>query len=370
MTLRSISSLCLLATLCGICGTVAAQGGPPGGMPPPPVRVAEARMTALAPTIPIPGAVVSRDDTRMAAETAGRLVQLAEVGTLVAKGDVVARIDQSLVREQRKQFQAELARIEAQIGFLERDTRRLQQLATANNAAEREFDDSSSQLDVARRDLEAARSRLAQNQIELDRSELRAPFDGRVTQRFVNPQERVAIGALVARLVGVARIEVIAQATVEAVRYLYEGADVRISDSAGREGIGRVKTLVPFGDSTRHMYEMRIDVDADDWLVAQAVELSVPVAAPEQVLAIPRDALVLRRDDTYVMRLNGEDQAERVSVTTGLSDGALIAVDGDLQAGDRVVIRGAERLMPGQTVRVLAEPAGAVEAAAEVSATD
>ncbi|MEO0973009.1 MAG: efflux RND transporter periplasmic adaptor subunit [Pseudomonadota bacterium] len=333
--------------------TASAQGGPPGGYPAPPVRVAEARMVDLAPTIPVPGSIVSRDDTRMAAEAAGRLVLLAEVGTMVGEGDVVARIDDALLREERAQIEAERGRAEAQLAFLERETARLRELARTNAAAERELDDTQSQRQVAAQDIAVIDARLRQNGVNLDRTVLRAPFAGQVTQRFVNPGERVSVGDQVVRVVGRERLEVVAQATVTAARFLYTGGQVAIADEAGQRGRGTVRTIVPFGDSSRHMYEIRIDVPPEDWLVAQAVELSVPIAVAERLLAVPRDALVLRLDDTYVMRINAEDTAERVDVGTGLSAGPLIAVTGDLSPGDRVVVRGAERLAPGTKVRII-----------------
>jgi hypothetical protein len=78
----------------------------------------------------------------------------------------------------------------------------------------------------------------------------------------------------------------------------------------------------------------------------------VPTAKPRKVLAIPRDALVLRRDGTTVYRVDAEGLAQRVPVTTGIAVGPLIEVDG-IQSGDRVVIRGGERLRPGQSVTII-----------------
>ena len=67
---------------------------------------------------------------------------------------------------------------------------------------------------------------------------------------------------------------------------------------------------------------------------------------------MPRDALVRRQDRTYVMRVTGDNKAEQVIVTPGTSSGDLVEVRGALNIGDRLVVRGAERLSVGQLVSV------------------
>ena len=61
---------------------------------------------------------------------------------------------------------------------------------------------------------------------------------------------------------------------------------------------------------------------------------------------------MLRRDGTSVYRIDEESLAQRVPVTTGIAVGGLIEVDG-IQSGDRVVIRGGERLRPGRSVTII-----------------
>ena len=73
-------------------------------------------------------------------------------------------------------------------------------------------------------------------------------------------------------------------------------------------------------------------------------------------MAIPRDALVLRGSEVFVLRVTQENTVEKVNVRTGIGLGSLIEVTGDLADGDRVVTRGAERLQPGQEVVVNSGP--------------
>ncbi|MEO6690032.1 MAG: hypothetical protein ABIS07_11880, partial [Dokdonella sp.] len=90
-------------------------------------------------------------------------------------------------------------------------------------------------------------------------------------------------------------------------------------------------------------------------LVGNAIEVSLPERDVAKTMAVPRDALVMRADGSYVFRVTSDGGSERVSVRAGASDGQLTAVEGLLNAGDLVVVRGAERLAPGQKVQIAAQ---------------
>ena len=70
-------------------------------------------------------------------------------------------------------------------------------------------------------------------------------------------------------------------------------------------------------------------------------------------IAVPRDALVLRHNGSFVFRVNDENIAEQIAVEIGDSAGDLVAVTGPLEAGDRVAIRGAENLQEGASVKIM-----------------
>ena len=93
-------------------------------------------------------------------------------------------------------------------------------------------------------------------------------------------------------------------------------------------------------------------VSSDLWTVGESVRLSMPTAAAKEVLAVPRDALVLRREGATVFKLSEESTVTQVPVVVGLGAGMLIEVFGDLADGDEVVVRGAEGLSDGMTVTV------------------
>lgn len=78
------------------------------------------------------------------------------------------------------------------------------------------------------------------------------------------------------------------------------------------------------------------------------------VADPDHEIAARLvDALVLREENTYLFKLDRENKAERIAVEVGAADGNMVEVTGMLKEGERVIIRGAERLESGQKVRLI-----------------
>lgn len=320
--------------------------------PPAPVVVVTAERTMLAPTVAVPGTVVSRSDSRISAEVAGRVMWIAEVGTVVETGDPLARLDSTILRLQRDEFTGVVESQRARLTFLEPEVERLIKLKSENNAAVSLLEQTQSNLQVARGDTRVAEAQLAQIEDQLARTVIRAPFSGIVSERMSSIGETLSVGSEVARLVDPVAIEVVARAPLRSASFLKRDATVNVSSPRGAES-ATVRTLVPFGDPQSHMFEMRLDVAPENWIVGDSVEVSIPTAEAKDVLAVPRDALVLRRNGASVFRVNEDTTVEQISVLAGQGDGELIEVSGELNAGDTVVVRGAERLRSGAKVMVL-----------------
>ena len=117
-------------------------------------------------------------------------------------------------------------------------------------------------------------------------------------------------------------------------------------------------TVVPVGDEASRQLELRVAltpelVAAHGWVVGAALQVGVPSAAPRNVVAVPRDALLLRKDGTFVVRVGPDGATERLAVEPGTVQGELVEVTGKVRTGDRLVVRGGERLLPGQRVQVV-----------------
>lgn len=321
------------------------------GMPPALVEVGKASLQTLAPVTQVPGTVSSRQDARLAAEVDGRLVSVAEVGTAVQAGDAVAQIEDTRLKLRHEELQAERQRAQARLEFLEREEQRFAKLAASNLAAATQLEQTRSERDVARGDLNVAVSRLAQNTDQLDRTVIRAPFAGIVVERFMMPGERASDGATVVRLVDQQDLEVIARAPLSYYRYVQPGQRLALT-SAGVDAEAVVRTVVAVGDENTHQFELRLDLEPGLFPVGQTLRVAVPMDEVREVLAVPRDALVLRPEGVSVFVVDENSQARQVTVITGIGSGDQIEVRGTVKSGDTVVVRGNERLRPGQPVSV------------------
>ena len=96
---------------------------------------------------------------------------------------------------------------------------------------------------------------------------------------------------------------------------------------------------------------MRLKVDQKNVLkIGQLVSVGIPMQLLHVSLVVHQDALVLRKEGSFVFRVNEDNKVEKVMVKTSINLGHLIAVEGDLHSGDKLVIRGAETLQDGLDV--------------------
>ncbi len=320
--------------------------------PPALVEIAEANAEMMAPQAYMPGTVISRNDSRISAEIAGRVVWVAPEGTFLKEGEVVAEIDDRNPRLALARSKSQIKRLEARISYLRSDLQRVRELAANNNVPPSRLEEAESTLLMTEEELSQARVAAEQAEVDLDRTKVRAPFPGRVVERLAQAGEYSSPGRQIARLVDTEHLEVSAQAPVTLSRMLADGQSVVLKRDT--EVIDtNIRAIVPVGDALSRTMEIRVTVPSGGhYVVGGAVQIGVPASAPKQVVSVPRDALVLRNDGTYVFRVKEDNTAERMLVTTGAATGGRVAIVGGIESGDRVVVRGGERLRPGQAVQL------------------
>lgn len=328
-----------------------------GATPPPSATAAAADVVLgtatkaeLSPVQWGPGDVVSYEDARVASEVSSRIVRIAEIGARVRKGEAVAWLDETTIALEVRELDATLRRIDAQLAYSRKQEERheallREQMVSASLSdqirAEREI--RQHERDIARATLDQARNRMAY-------AVVRAPFDGVVAEHLAVAGEYLQTGQPVVRLVNTGRPEIRARVPISLARLLADRDRVLVRDGE-KISEQRLLSVIPVGDSPSRQLELRVAVGGLDLPIGTAVEVGVPEGEAGVSIVVPRDAVILRREGAHVVRVDAEGLAERVVVQTGSAVNDRIAVRGELREGDRVVIRGGERIQPGQPVR-------------------
>jgi multidrug efflux pump subunit AcrA (membrane-fusion protein) len=288
---------------------------------PVPVEVATARLQAVTPRTWIPGSIVSRDDARVASVVAGRVIAIAEVGQRVGAGARLAKLDDTLLKLRLADLAAQVARARAQQDLARTQLERFRQLAATHALSTSQLDDARAQQDMAGQDVARLTAQFKQAEYDSAESEIRAPFPGIVTERFAQRGEFLQAGAPVVRLVNASDTEARATAALVLAANVRPGQQVAVASG--------------------------------DWLVGTPIDISVPTAVERQAITVPRDALVIRQNRSYVLRVTPAETVEELEVTPGDALVDVVEVRGPVGAGDRLVVRGAEHLSAGQRVTIV-----------------
>ena len=347
--------LCTLALILLITGPILGQEG----APPAPVHVGYALEQDMAPYLWVPGTVVSRNVAPIATQVAGQLTWVADVGDRLQKGQAVAHIDDASLQLQLRNDAATIKRLEAQLNYLDQLANtfadpvleRLVRLTEQQVVPANDLEEAQSQHQAVEQELVQAKVGQERTLYELDRTKVKAPFAGEVVRRLQQPGSYSSVGEEVVFLVDTAEVEVLAQAPLSVAPHLSEGMMVMV-EAEDREVQGRLRRIISVGDQRSRMFEIRVAVDTEPSIIGTAVRVALPTDESRRVLAVPRDALILRSEGIYVYKVTDDGTAEKVTVLTGMGHDSLIEVRGDLGSGDKIVVRGGERLRPGQAVSI------------------
>ncbi len=347
-----LSGRTCLAGLALVALPFAAVGQP--AAPPSPVAVEPVVSSIVTATVPVTGTVHSRNDLNVTLGVDGRIEFVAEPGTRVAAGEIIASIDTTPQQLRIEEQRALVRRARAQLKFLDSQLERETNLIGTNSTSRNQLEQTQSNRDVAASDLNIAELRIRQLQDEMARGVVRAPFDGIVVERLSRAGEDVSRGTVVARFTDTENLEIRVFAPLRYAGRVAPGDELTIFGFES-ERAGVVRTVVPSADVRSQTFELRIDPASGQqaWAIGQLVSVAIPIRAGQMSLVVPRDALILRQEGTFVFVVDEDQTARRVQVTTGDSAGQSVAVTGALTEGDRVVVRGAETLSDGRTVSII-----------------
>jgi RND family efflux transporter MFP subunit len=326
-----------------------------------PVVVVVPRIAQVNDELRLTGTLTADRSARLSPRVDGLVARVrVDAGDRVKAGTALIELDASvaaLALERAKAGTAEARARSEEASRLVAEARRL--------VAEKHLP----QTELARREADALLAAAAlkasqaaeREQAELlKRHTLPAPFAGVVARRLTDVGEWVARGTPVLELVATDRVRLDVQAPQERFRSIREDAVVRVfADSLGGESLpARIVARIPVSDPASRTFLVRILVDSasDRLLPGTSATAVIGLPGSQKALVIPRDALLPYPDGSHSVFVVRDGSGGRTAVERPVKlggGGAQVEILEGIEAGDRVVVRGNERLRNGQAVRVV-----------------
>ena len=338
------------------------------------VKVDAVRREALVQTLPVIGRFIAIQAGEVAARINGPVAEvMAEVGDRVAEGDVLVVISSESLEAMRalraavvdqQLSQIRVARAELKKAQLE--LQRLEKLRANESAAfqKARFDEMSQDVDrnlgdlgVAQAELAQARANLRLAEIDLEYASVRAPYPGVVTLRHTMAGAYLSIGDPVVTLVNDLDLEIEADVPAISINGLAAGTRVAFELADGSSYHAIVRAIVPEENPLTRTRPIRFSLPPahrEHVAANQSATIQLPIGGEREGDTVHKDA-VTRRQDKYVVYVVEDGIAQLRTITIGDAVGNRLEVRTGLEPGDLVVVRGNERLRPGQAVHIEGE---------------
>ncbi|MHC8509769.1 MAG: efflux RND transporter periplasmic adaptor subunit [Rhodospirillales bacterium] len=343
-----------------------------GGKGPSAMRVAVdvVRTEPLIQTSPVIGRLAPRRAGVVAARTNGPVEKFTvEIGDYVRAGETIAVLESNALQWKAKLKQAETAEREMRVRTAEKRValrrQALERVTKLKNSAafsQAALDDRTQEVVIAESEIAEQRAalRVAQAhqrlaEIDLANAVIKAPYSGAVIQRHTEAGAYVTAGAAIVSMIDIESLEIEADAPIERIGGLTPGAEVtfRLADGAVRQA--QVRAVTPDENPLTRTRRVRFTADftgAAALAANQSATVNLPAGAPRIAVTAHKDAVLNRGGKTVVYVVSAENKAELRPVTLGEAIGARFEVITGLRPGEKIVVRGNERLRPGQAVNI------------------
>ena len=342
------------------------------------VQVDAVRVEPLDQTRPVLGRIVTKRQGQVAARVGGLVARVEiDVGDRVVRGTVLVELDAEpvqydvdLANAEYLSAEADRATAKAEIELLENELVRINRLKQSAAFSKAQLEDKLRQITVAKSRLGAATARLGQYRAKQQASRrnledmvIKAPYDGVVIRRLVSPGAYVRPGDPVAALIDDGALEIEADVPVEQLQGLMPGTEVGVT-IAGKHHTATVRAVVPEENPLTRTRAVRLtpafEAEALTLAVAQSVTLDIPIGITRDVATVSKDGVIQRPNGAIVFLVRDAAAAPQPVRLGAAVDGRFEVLDG-LGEGDLVVVRGNERLRPGQLVTYPGAPGNANE---------
>ena len=339
-------------------------GGPGGGFRPPmTVELAKVARGKISANISVVGNLIGQQTVDVAPKTGGRLQSISvKLGDRVRRGQAIAKVEDREIVEQVNQAEASqqvseanVRRSEADLSLSLTSVERARNLYARQLLPKQQLDDAEARytsavaaLDLARAQTAQSDARLKELRINLANTNVVSPTDGFVSVRHVDPGAWVSQNAPVASVVDISSLRLVANVVEKDLKAVNPGdrAEVGVDAYPGEKFNGRIARVSPILDPATRTASMEIEIPNPEYRLKPGMyaKVTLEVDSRENVLLVPKNALVDSEGQRGIYQPNEENRAQFKEVTVGLEDNDKAEIREGLREGEVVISTGAGAL--------------------------
>jgi HlyD family secretion protein len=329
----------------------------------PTVSVTEVGVSAVPTTIEIIGTIAARYDMPIGVEgDAGRVAAIyVEAGDHVRKGQVLARLNVSVLAPQVANLEAALEQARAEAELADAEYHRALAVGASGALSVEETQRRKSSSLTAAAKVKFAAAQLAEAQAKLARAEVRAPADGTILTRNVEVgQTATPGGEALFRLSEGGEVELRGQVSEQDLPLLQVGQDVAVRLTGVTQPYpGRVRLLGAVIDPQTRLGTVRVALKPDPNLRPGAFARAEVTVSNAERTVLPQTAVLTDDKGTYVLVVNAQNKVERRAVHVSGIVGNGVSISDGVKNKEEVVATAGAFLQDGETVRPVVKELGA-----------
>ena len=331
------------------------RGGSPQ-RPPQAVKLDEVRLETTAETYSVIGRITALQTGPLSARISGAVETVSvEVGDRVTKGEVIATLSKGRLRAERQRISAQVTRHRTMVSNAERELKRMKGLSRSAAFSRARFEDQEGLVAERKAQLAEFNATLNRLQIDIKDATIRAPYDAVVLEKHVVEGGYANVGSRVVTLLNDKSAEVEAEIPSFRVIGLKLGARASIVTEGGKRYPALVRAIIPSDNTRTRSRPIRLisEFGKDTSRLAnnQSVTVVLSLTNGNKILTVHKDAIIKRANGNIVFVVKGMNATMR-NVKLGRGVGNKFQVLEGLKAGDKVVVRGNERLGAGGRIKM------------------
>jgi RND family efflux transporter MFP subunit len=322
----------------------------------------------------VTGSIQPERKADLRAEISAVVLQvLKENGDLVRRGDVLARLDPTSIRDNLQSAEANVRNATQALDQAERNLQRLKTLRDSGMTSLQALDDAEVRRNAAQSELSASHARAVLARQQLDRTVVRAPFDGVVSDRKVSAGDTASVGKELLKVIDPSSMRFAGRVSADKISVVRVGQAVsfRINGYAGQEFRGKVTRVDPSANDVTRQVEVLVSFDeVRQARVAGLFAEGLIEASSTKAVTLPESVLLRSGDKASVWRVKS-NTLSRVDLALGARDprSGHFEVRSGLTDGDVILRNPSSSYKEGQSAEMASAKAPAAGASAASAAS-